>query len=92
MTTAKKTAKKTATKTDARPNYKVKYLALQRQVEEVHRMLDAAECPPNCGTLNGRMIEFAKDWLRRCGEASLSHPATAARAMLRAVDAPQWPL
>lgn len=85
--------KKVETKLAApRQNYKAKYEALQRQVDDVHRMLDAAECPPNCGTVNGRLVEFAKDWLRRCGGMGSTHPQIAARKMLTAVDAPLWPL
>lgn len=78
---------------ELRPNYRAKYEALEQQVRDVHRMLDAAECPPNCGTVNGRMVEFAKDWLRRCGGGSgATHPEISATRMLQAVGAPLWPL
>jgi hypothetical protein len=68
------------------------YEALMAQVADVHRMLDGASAPQNCGTINGRMIEFAKDWLKRCDPGHQTHPASTARKMLKAVDAPLWPL
>jgi hypothetical protein len=89
--TSKAKAKAPPPKTP-RVNYKAKYQDLQRQVDDVHRMLDACECPPNCGTVNGRLVEFAKDWLRRCGGMGATHPQMAAQKMLKAVDAPLWPL
>jgi hypothetical protein len=102
---ARKIAKKKATKAKAngtavvdqapkepKPNYRKLYEALQHQIRDVHRMLDAAEAPQNCGTINGRMVEFAKDWYKRCDPQSATHPGITAKRMLQAVDAPLWPL
>lgn len=93
----KKSSPKKTSRT--RSDYKAQLEALQlesaelkRQIAEVHRMLDAAETPPNCGTVNGRLVEFAKHWLKRCNPGSMTHPAVTARAMLKAVDTPLWPL
>jgi hypothetical protein len=92
MPRKKTTRKNVKSEPTKRINYKELYERLQAEVDDVHRMLDAADCPPNCGTLNGRMVEFAKDWLRRVGATQQTHPSIAARKMLRAVDAPMWPL
>lgn len=76
-----------------RNNYKAMYEALQaRQTEleseihDVHRMLDAVQCPPNCGTLNGRMVEYARKQYQKYG--SMTNPGGEAHKMLQAVEAP----
>lgn len=76
-----------------RANYKAMYEEAQRQLEalrneidDVNLMLDAVECPPNCGTLNGRMVEFARKNYKKYG--SMTNPGGEARKMLQAVQAP----
>gem|GEM_PF-7134576 len=69
-----------------RTNYRALLELLQAEVADVHRMLDAIRAPQNCGTLNGRMVEFARKQYRKYGE--MSNPGNEARKMLEAVEAP----
>lgn len=77
----------------ARANYKAQYEAmraqyeaLQAQIADVNRMLDSIECPQNCGTINGRMVEYARKNYSKYG--SMTNPGGEARKMLHAVEAP----
>ena len=65
---------------------KARYDALQAEIADVNLMLDAIECPPNCGTINGRMVEYARKNYKKYG--SMTNPGGEARKMLHAVEAP----
>lgn len=73
-------------KATPRPNYKAQLEALQRQIADVHLMLDAVDCPQNCGTLNGRMVEYARKQYKKYG--TMTNPGGEAKRMLAAVEAP----
>lgn len=60
--------------------------ALTAQIADVDRMLDAVNTPPNCGTINGRMVEYARKQLRKYG--GMTNPGGEAKNMLAAVEAP----
>ena len=70
----------------SRTNYRALLEALQAEVADVHRMLDAVNAPQNCGTLNGRMVEFVRKQYRKYGD--MTNPGADAQRMLRAVEAP----
>lgn len=102
MAPTKKTARKTTSRKNGsgkngtakngsngrtpRVNYKARLAALQAEVADVHLMLDAVNAPQNCGTLNGRMVEFARKQYRKYG--SSTNPGGEAQKMLAAVEAP----
>lgn len=69
-----------------RTNYRALLESLQAEVDDVHRMLDAIRAPQNCGTLNGRMVEYARHQYNKYG--SMSNPGGDAQKMLQAVEAP----
>jgi hypothetical protein len=76
-----------------RTNYKAMCAELQAEVEalalqiaDVDRMLDAVDTPPNCGTINGRMVEYARKQLKKYG--GMTNPGGEAKNMLQAVEAP----
>lgn len=93
MAEKRKASKKADKKATARVNYKSLYeeaarqlASLRQEIEDVNMMLDAIQCPPNCGTINGRMVEFARKSFRKYGHAT--NPGDEARRMLQAVAAP----
>jgi hypothetical protein len=76
-----------------RINYKALYeasqkqlAALQTQIQDINTMLDAIGCPQNCGTINGRMVEYARKNYKKY--SPMSNPGGEARKMLAAVEAP----
>ena len=76
-----------------RTNYKAMYEAAERrlaalrtEIADVNRMLDAIGCPQNCGTINGRMVEYARKNYKKY--SPMTNPGGEAHRMLEAVEAP----